>query len=189
MHMGTCHFSIVLIVPGGVATVENSQYPFMITHIHTLEFRLPPTTLNRHRSLLKIRNLISALSRLTPPHNTIRIHSKPARRLPSTPTLRRPIPNPLLPPQLPHLVKPTRTQHMPKTRHTQSPRAISLPPLINNNLQIIRLAARLWQTSEPGFRSGWGRVGDCDERDIPMGAGCFAEVKEGFLGEGTAAVA
>lgn len=78
---------------------------------------------------------------------------------------------------------------MPKTRNPQPPSRIHLPLLIHDDLQIVRLAARLRQAGEPGVRGGLGRVRDGDEGDGAVGAGGFAEVEEGFLGEGAAAVA
>lgn len=78
---------------------------------------------------------------------------------------------------------------MPKTRHPQPPSTIHFPFLIDNDLQIVRLAARLRQAGEPGVRGGLGGVRDRDEGDGAVGAGGFAQVEEGFFGEGAAAVA
>ena len=78
---------------------------------------------------------------------------------------------------------------MPKPRNPQPPSRINLPLLIHNDLQIIRLAARLRQAGEPGVCRGLGGVRDCEEGGGAVGAGGFAEVEEGFLCEGAAAVA
>jgi hypothetical protein len=135
---------------GDVPCIDKFEYPYMSTH--TLKFGIPPTTLDRYRSLLKIRNLICALRRPAPPDYTIRVDTKRARRLPATPTLSRSIPNPLLPSQLPDLIKPTRAQYVPKTRYTQSPRAISklsgsLPACGKLASQVSVAAGDEWETA------------------------------------------
>ena len=78
---------------------------------------------------------------------------------------------------------------MPVPRNAQSPSPVRFQPFINNNLQIVRLAARLRQAGEPGVRGSLRGVRDCYEGDGAVGAGGFAEVEEGFLREGAAAVA
>ena len=78
---------------------------------------------------------------------------------------------------------------MPEARHSQPPSRVRLPAFVHDDLQVVRLAARLRQAGEPGVRGGLRGVRDGDEGDVAVGAGGFAEVEEGFFREGAAAVA
>nr|POE94624.1 hypothetical protein CFP56_16861 [Quercus suber] len=151
------------------------------------KLRLHPS-LDTFDALLEVWHLASTLSCLSPSHRSLFIDPEPATHLPPRSALRRSVPDALLLAHAPERPQRGRRKHVAVAARPESPRSIDVALLVNDDVQVARLRASLWESFQPRLGGGRRRVRERVEGHFAMRISGGPQGEESLLGKRASAM-